>query len=131
MACLVGDVRHVRAALGRRDRVDKRELLEAVVRRRDGDLPPLGDLLEGARRARHLRAEEEVDVVREVVGRQPLAVEVDLDGVVQPSVSFSLIVGLPTFIMLSLNTCLKTLPSAASAVSTINSDEKMLASLAP
>ena len=51
---------------------------------------------------------------------------------VHPSLtSPSLIVGLPTFIMLSLKTCLNFLPSSASAVSTINSDEKMLASFAP
>ena len=50
---------------------------------------------------------------------------------VHPSVLPSLIVGLPTFIMLSLKTCLNFLPSLASAVSTMNSDEKMLASFAP
>ena len=39
--------------------------------------------------------------------------------------------GLPTERMLSLNVCLNFLPSFESAVSTMNSDEKMLASLAP
>jgi hypothetical protein len=50
---------------------------------------------------------------------------------VQSSLHPSLIVGLPTTFMLSLNTCLYFLPSFESAVSTTNSCEKMLASFAP
>ena len=45
--------------------------------------------------------------------------------------ALSLIDGLPQISMLSFHTCLYLLPSDESAVSTVNSDEKMLASLAP
>ena len=77
---LLGEVADVRAALARGDRVDKRDLLEAVVRRGDANLPPVAHALVHARHGvrGELGAKEEVDVALEIVHRQLGAIEVHL-----------------------------------------------------
>ena len=77
---LLRHVVDVLAALGRRDRVDEAELLEAVVTGRDRHLPPIGDTLEdsGQGSGHRFGAEKQVDVVGETLDRELLAVQVHL-----------------------------------------------------